>query len=289
MIAGVRCTGDTGTAAVDTTGRQGHTMAAIEIHDLTKRYGDLTALEGLSLSVPEGELFGLLGPNGSGKTTTIEILTGQLDPTSGTASVLGHDPIEDSLAVREAVGILPEREDPPSFLTPREYLQFVGDVRGFGGVDDRIDEWADRLGFVEHLDTLSTDLSEGERQRVMLAQAFIHEPELVFIDEPLVNLDPIMQAEVKDHMREYCERGNTLFLSTHFLEVAEELCTSVGIVRDGTLVAERDPREMAPDEQLLNHFRSEVQAAARRDGAIGGDDDGNSTSETVDATAEFDA
>ena len=291
------CTGDTGTAAVAGTEADGtRTMAAIETHDLTKRYRDLTALADLSLSVPEGELFGLLGPNGSGKTTTIEILTGQLDPTSGTASVLGHDPVDDHLAVREVVGILPEREDPPSFLTPREYLQFVGDVRGFDAVDDRIDEWADRLGFVEHLDTLSTDLSEGERQRVMLAQAFIHEPDLVFIDEPLVNLDPIMQAEVKDHMREYCERGNTLFLSTHFLEVAEELCTSVGIVRDGTLVAERDPREMDPDEQLLDYFRSEVQAAARRDGDHGGESPTSGPSvapdddeSAVEATGEFDA
>ncbi|WP_415383210.1 ABC transporter ATP-binding protein [Halosimplex sp. TS25] len=236
-------------------------MAAIETHDLTKRYGDVTALDSLSLSVPEGELFGLLGPNGSGKTTTIEILTGQLDPTEGTAGVLGHDPVADPQAVREAVGILPEREDPPSFLTPREYLQFVGDVRGFDAVDDRIGEWADRLGFDHKLDTLSTDLSEGERQRVMLAQTFIHEPDLVFIDEPLVNLDPIMQAEVKDHMREYCERGNTLFLSTHFLEVAEELCTSVGIIRDSAFVAERDPSDLDGDEQLLDYFRQEVEAS----------------------------
>ena len=233
-------------------------MAAIETTDLTKRYGDLTALEALSLSVPEGELFGLLGPNGSGKTTTIEILTGQLEPTSGTARVLGHDPVADPLAVREAIGILPEREDPPSFLTPREYLQFVGDVRGLDDPEDRIAEWADRLGFREKLDTLATDLSEGERQRVMLAQTFVHEPDLVFIDEPLVNLDPIMQAEVKDHMREYCDRGNTLFLSTHFLEVAEQLCTGVGIIREGELVAERDPRDLGTDERLLDYFREEV-------------------------------
>ncbi|WP_436924367.1 ABC transporter ATP-binding protein [Halosimplex amylolyticum] len=250
-------------------------MAAIETNDLTRRYGDVTALDSLSLSVPEGELFGLLGPNGSGKTTTIEILTGQLDPTDGTAAVLGHDPVADPLAVREAVGILPEREDPPSFLTPREYLQFVGDVRGFDAAEDRIAEWADRLGFDHKLDTLSTDLSEGERQRVMLAQTFIHEPDLVFIDEPLVNLDPIMQAEVKDHMREYCERGNTLFLSTHFLEVAEELCTSVGIIRDGTLVAERDPADLDPDEQLLDYFRREVEAAESTGPGATGNDGGD--------------
>jgi ABC-2 type transport system ATP-binding protein len=243
-------------------------MTAIETTALSKRYGDIVALDDLSLSVPEGELFGLLGPNGSGKTTTIEILTGQIEPTSGDARVLGRDPVADPLDVREAVGILPEREDPPSFLTPREYLRFVADVRGFDA-DPRIDEWADRLGFREHLDTLATDLSEGERQRVMLAQAFIHEPDLVFIDEPLVNLDPIMQAEVRDHMREYCEQGNTLFLSTHFLEVAATLCTQLGIVRDGTLVATRATAEIDDHEELLEYFRSEVETAAGGRGVEG--------------------
>ncbi|MFB6087592.1 MAG: ABC transporter ATP-binding protein [Haloarculaceae archaeon] len=246
-------------------------MQAIETTDLTRSYGDVTALDSLSLSVPEGELFGLLGPNGSGKTTTIEILTGQLEPTSGSAAVLGLDPVAEPLAVRERVGILPEREDPPSFLTPREYLQFVADVRGFDDPEERIAAWADRLGFVENLDTLSTDLSEGERQRVMLAQAFIHEPDLVFIDEPLVNLDPIMQAEVREHMRDYCDRGNTLFLSTHFLEVAADLCTRVGILRDGEFVAERDPRDLDGPDELLDYFRREVDpAAAPRPSSDGG-------------------
>ncbi|SDE78647.1 ABC transporter ATP-binding protein [Halorientalis regularis] len=236
-------------------------MTAIETEELTKRYGDVSALVDLSLTVPDGELFALLGPNGSGKTTTIEILTGQLEPTSGTASVLGHDPVTDPLAVRGSVGILPEREDPPSFLTPREYLEFVGSVRDLDDVTARIDEWAERFEFAGLLDTLSTDLSEGERQRVMLAAAFVHEPDLVFIDEPLVNLDPLMQEQIKGHFREYVERGNTVFLSTHFIEVAEELCTRVAIVSDGRLVAERDPRELGEGERLLDVFRTEVNDA----------------------------
>jgi len=235
-------------------------MIAIETDGLTKQYGEVTALEDLSLTVDDGELFGLLGPNGSGKTTTIEILTGQLTPTSGSATVLGHDPVEAPLAVREAIGILPEREDPPSFLTPREYLQFVGDVRDLDDVSGRIETWADRLSFEHKLDTLATNLSEGERQRVMLAQAFVHEPSLVFIDEPLVNLDPILQEEVKDHLRDYCGAGNTLFLSTHFVDVAEELCTDVAILREGELLASRDPRELADGETLLEYFISTVGA-----------------------------
>jgi ABC-2 type transport system ATP-binding protein len=233
-------------------------MPAIETSGLTREYGEVTALEGLDLAVEGGELFGLLGPNGSGKTTTIEILTGQLRPTSGTASVLGHDPVEDPLAVRQAIGILPEREDPPSFLTPREYLEFAADVRDLENSETRIDEWAERLSFEHKLDSLATNLSEGERQRVMLAQAFFHEPSLVFIDEPLVNLDPILQEEVKGHLREYCETGNTLFLSTHFVEVAEELCTEVAILQEGELIGTRDPREFDGTESLLEYFISTV-------------------------------
>lgn len=231
-------------------------MPAVETTELTKEYGDVLALDGLDLRVERGELYGLLGPNGSGKTTTIEILTGQRTPTAGSARVLGHDPATESLAVRRAVGILPEREDPPSFLTPREYLEFVGEIRNLDDTDRKIEQWARDLEFQGILDTLSTDLSEGERQRVMLAQVFIHEPELVFIDEPLVNLDPLMQATVKDRLRDYCEAGNTLFLSTHFMEVAEELCTRVGIITEGRLVTERDPR--TSEEGLLETFESEV-------------------------------
>jgi ABC-2 type transport system ATP-binding protein len=238
-------------------------MPAITTDGLTRRFGDVTALSDLDLTVADGELFGLLGPNGSGKTTTIEILTGQLQPSEGSATVLGHDPVADPLAVRRAVGILPEREDPPSFLTAREYLEFVCEVRGLDDPADRIDEWAERLSFEHKLDTLATDLSEGERQRVMLAQAFVHEPELVFIDEPLVNLDPILQEEVKDHLQAYCEAGNTLFLSTHFVEVAAELCTSVGVIQEGELLATRDPRDLAEGESLLSYFIETVGAEPR--------------------------
>jgi len=231
-------------------------MPAVETTNLRKEYGEVVALDGLDLTVDRGELYGLLGPNGSGKTTTIEILTGQRTPTAGSAAVLDADPVAEPVAVRREIGILPEREDPPSFLTPREYLRFVGDVRDIDDVDERIERWAGTLEFRGVLDTLSTDLSEGERQRVMLAQVFIHEPDLAFIDEPLVNLDPLMQADVKTYLQEYCAEGNTLFLSTHFMEVAEQLCTTVGIISDGELVAERDPQAL--EEDLLETFEAEV-------------------------------
>ncbi|MFC7077619.1 ABC transporter ATP-binding protein [Haloarcula halophila] len=234
-------------------------MVAIETTGLARRFGDVTALADLTLTVDDGALFGLLGPNGSGKTTTIELLTGQREPSDGSARVVGEDPATDPLAVRRAIGILPEREDPPSFLTPREYLTFVGEVRAVEDIESRIGEWAERLEFEGVLEALATGLSEGERQRVMLAAAFLHEPELVFIDEPLVNLDPIMQEQVKQQLAAYCEAGNTVFLSTHYVDVAAELCSHVGILDGGRLVAECDPRGMSEDE-LLEYFIAEVGA-----------------------------
>ncbi|QGN08212.1 ATP-binding cassette domain-containing protein [Halorhabdus sp. CBA1104] len=252
-------------------------MPAIETDGLTKRYGDLRALSSLSLSVEQGSLFGLLGPNGSGKTTTIGLLTGQHQPDAGSARVLGIDPVASPLDVREAVGILPEREDPPSFLTPREYLRFVGDVRDRDDIDDRIGEWAQRLEFTAALDTTAAALSEGQRQRVMLAQAFVHDPDLVFIDEPLVNLDPILQERVKEELRAYREAGNTVFLSTHFVDVAADLCDRVGILDGGHLQSTRDTTALDTDD-LREYFVETVEKSAgstargSRGSATGADD-----------------
>lgn len=237
-------------------------MNAVETDGLTKKYGDLTALDGLSLGVEEGELFGLLGPNGAGKSSTIEILTGQTEPTSGEARVMGVDPVENPVEARSRMGVLPEREDPPSFLTPREYFEFVGDVRDVE-LDGQVDEWASRLGFDDKLDSISMDLSRGQKQKVMFAQAFVHEPELVFIDEPLTNLDPIVQERVKKFIVEYNHRGNTVFLSTHDIKVAEEVCTRVGIIQDGELVAEKDIAELKENgEDLIDEFMNEVEGRA---------------------------
>jgi len=235
-------------------------MSVIRTDDLRKSYGDVAALDGLSLSVESGELYGLLGPNGAGKTTTMSVLTGQIVADSGEAAVLGVDPESEPVGVRERVGILPEKESPPSFSTPREYFQFVGAVRGMADetVDERTETWADRLSFAEKLDTLSTDLSRGQQQKTMIAGAFLHEPEVVFIDEALANLDPIVQERVKRFLTNYREAGNTVVVSTHNVDVAAELCSRVGIVNAGELVAEIVPSELGEDETLLDVFIEHV-------------------------------
>ncbi len=238
-------------------------MSVIRTDDLRKAYGDVAALAGLSLSIDSSELYGLLGPNGAGKTTAMELLTGQIVADAGSAEVLGVDPAADPLGVRERVGILPEKESPPSFSTPREYFQFVGAVRGMADdeVDEQTERWAERLSFTEKLDTLSTDLSRGQQQKTMIAGAFLHEPEVVFIDEPLANLDPIVQERVKRFLTNYREAGNTVVVSTHNVDVAAELCSRVGIVNAGELVAEVDPADLDPDETLLDVFVANVDGS----------------------------
>ena len=259
-------------------------MPAIQTDSLRKAYGDVTALDGLSLSVSEGELFGLLGPNGAGKTTTMEVLTGQVEPDGGTASVLGVDPVAEPTAARERVGILPEKESPPSFMTPREYFRFVGAVRGLPDetVDERVETWTDRLDVAGKLDTLATDLSRGQQQKVMVAAAFLHEPALVFIDEPLANLDPIAQEGVKRFLSGYREAGNTVVLSTHDVSVAAELCTRVGVVHGGDLVREVQPADLEDGTALLDVFMDAVGVGA--EDVVEGERDDAGVGRTGDAT-----
>jgi ABC-2 type transport system ATP-binding protein len=208
----------------------------IQAQHLTKRYGDVIAVNQVSLAVEEGSLFGLLGPNGSGKTTMIRMLTGQIRPTSGSARVLGMDVVAEPVAVREKVGIIPEQETPPSFLTAEEYLSFVGKVRRLDDAARRADWWFEFLDFSDKRNVLCKDLSRGTRQKLMFSQAFLHRPVLALIDEPLINFDPIMQQVVKEYLREYVRDGGTIFLSTHILEIAEEICTDVAILHQGNLV-----------------------------------------------------
>lgn len=240
-------------------------LPVIGIHDLSKRYGDVIAVDHISLTVDRGALFGLLGPNGSGKTTMIKVLTGQIRPTGGSAEVLGLDVEEDGVKVRESVGIIPEQESPPSFLTSMEYLEFVGAVRKIPDVSAKAEYWFDLLEFRDKRHVLCKDLSRGTRQKLMFAQAFIHEPVLALIDEPLINFDPIMQDVVKEYLAEYVRSGKTIFLSTHILEVAEEICSHLAILHKGRLlhtgtVADLTGKGMHLPEFFLSLVRKERHA-----------------------------
>jgi ABC-2 type transport system ATP-binding protein len=208
----------------------------ITVKNLSKHFGNTKAVDGVDLEVKKGELFGLLGPNGSGKTTMIKMLTGQIRPTAGEISVHGVDVLARSLRVKELTGIIPEQENPPSFLTAEEYLYFVAKIRKMENFEKQCDWWFSYLDFAEQRDVLCKDLSRGTRQKLMLAQAFLHGPELVVIDEPLINLDPLMQRRVKDYLKGYVKKGGTVLISTHILEIAREICTGMAIIYKGKLV-----------------------------------------------------
>lgn len=208
----------------------------IEVKNLSKFYGSTKAVDDISLSIGKGELFGLLGPNGSGKTSMIKMLTGQIKPTSGSLRVHGVGVLENPIGVRELVGVIPEQETPPSFLTAEEYLHFVAKIRKMEHYAETCDKWFEFFDFIDQKNSLCKDLSRGTRQKLMFAQAFLHNPELAIIDEPLINLDPIMQRKVKDFLEGYVKNGGTVFISTHILEIAKEICTSIGIIYKGKLV-----------------------------------------------------
>lgn len=234
----------------------------IEAHDLSKAYGDVQAVDHVTLAVEEGALFGLLGPNGSGKTTMIKMLTGQTRPTGGTASVLGVDVVKNAIGVRERVGIIPEQETPPSFLTALEYIRFVAAIRKIPDIETKADWWFDFLDFADKKDVLCKDLSRGTRQKLMFTQAFIHEPALALIDEPLINFDPIMQDLVKEYLAGYVRKGKTIFISTHILEVAEEICSEFAILHKGKLLHAGPVADLkTKGEHLPAFFLSLVRAA----------------------------
>jgi ABC-2 type transport system ATP-binding protein len=230
-------------------------MAGIlEAEHLTKVYGDLIAVDNVTLSLEKGELFALLGPNGSGKTTIIRMLTGQTRPTGGSASVLGLDVVKDPIGVRERVGIIPEQESPPSFLTAAEYLYFVGAVRKIPGIEEKAAWWFDFLDFADKRNVLCKDLSRGTRQKLMFAQAFLHEPALALVDEPLINLDPIMQKTVKDYLAGYVKQGGTIFVSTHILEIAEEICSRFAVLHAGRLLYSGSIADLQQEGTRLGDF-----------------------------------
>jgi len=226
-------------------------VKAIVARGLRKRYGSVTALEGVDLEVESGEFFGLFGPNGAGKTTLLRILTGQLAPTAGSARVLGIDPAKEPLKVKAAIGIVPEVESPPSYLTAAEYLYFVGRVREVPKLAEAIDRWIAFFDLEETRGTICRDLSKGTRQKLMLAAAFLHGPDLLFLDEPFINLDPIYQRRLKDYLLGYGAAGHTVFMCSHLLEIAEKLCDRVAVIDGGRVIAQGSVAEVRREEKDL--------------------------------------
>lgn len=209
-------------------------MAAIDVANFTKRYGDVTVTDDLSFTVEEGEVFGFLGPNGAGKSTTINCLLDFARPTSGDLSVLGMDARADSKAIRQRTGVLPEGYEPYPRLTGRQHIEFAMESKDIDGDPDEILE---RVGIADAADRKAEGYSKGMAKRLGLGMALVGEPELLILDEPTSGLDPNGAREMRQIVTAEHARGATVFFSSHIMEQVEAVCDRVGILRDGEMVA----------------------------------------------------
>jgi len=257
---------------------------AVEARGLTKRYGDVTAVDGLDLAIPHGSVYGFLGPNGAGKTTTIRMLVTLLRPTGGIAYVDGR-PVTERDSVTPRLGYLPETPPIHDELTGREQLEYVAGLRDLppGAATERIDELLDRFDLAGAADRRIDTYSKGMKRKTGLVQAILHEPAVVFLDEPTAGLDPRAARTVRETIAELAAGDATVFLSTHVLPVVDELADTVGVLSDGRLVAEGSPgrlkrRAEGGDRSLEDVFLDVTDRTERRpDGAPADDDAGEAT------------
>lgn len=237
----------------------------IEVHELSKYYGDVAAVERATFRVGQGEILGFLGPNGAGKTTTMRMLTCFLPPTSGTASIDGFDVVEASLDVRRQIGYLPEH--PPLYddMTVASYLDFVAKIKGVPSpqVRERRDETMERTGVADVGDAVIGHLSKGYRQRVGLAQALIHNPRVLILDEPTVGLDPKQIIEIREMIRGLGGQ-HTVILSTHILPEVSVTCDKVVIINKGRIVGEGTPESLMAQLREGEVLRAEISGPADR-------------------------
>ena len=228
----------------------------VEVVGLTKFYGEVKALEEVTFDVRRGEILGFLGPNGAGKTTTMRILTGFLSPTSGTAKVAGYDVVENSLEVRRLTGYLPETVPLYNEMRVRDYLGYMARIRGIPRrrIRERVDDVVGRCGLTEVADRLIGHLSKGYRQRVGIAQALVHDPQVLILDEPTIGLDPVQVREVRQLIKSMSGE-RTIILSTHILPEVSMTCERVLIIHKGRIVAEDTPeglsRRLQQSERIL--------------------------------------
>src|SRR5947208_1780527 len=234
----------------------------IETRQLTRRYGDLIAVDGISFKLEPGRVLGFLGPNGAGKSTTMKMIAGFLAPTSGSASVCGHDVVDDAIAAKRAIGYLPEGAPSYGEMTPRQFLGFVADVRGLAGArrTQRIDDVIERLHLNGVLEQPIETLSKGFKRRVGLAQAIIHDPQVLILDEPTDGLDPNQKHEVRNLIKELGANKAIVF-STHILEEVDAACTRAIIIDRGRIVANGTPAELRGMSELAGAVTLQAQGA----------------------------
>lgn len=233
---------------------------AIKITSLVKEFGNTRAISGLSLEIGEGQVYGLLGPNGSGKSTLMKMIVGIIKPTEGSISVFGEDPQANPIAVRRAIGYVPEAPRLYDFLTAREYLDFVADIYGvpFEAKKERIAHFIEAFDLKGREDEMISGYSQGMRQKVAIAGALMHKPKLLILDEALNGLDPRSAKIVKDLLNKLASDGVTVIFSTHVLEIAQAICSRVAIVYRGALLSEGNVEDLKREAGMPGSSLEEV-------------------------------
>lgn len=220
---------------------------SVILNRLTKDFDSFRAVNDVNLWVAEGEFFGFLGPNGAGKTTTINMTVGLLKPTYGTAIVAGHDVLTDPLAVKASVGLLPETLNLYERLSAREFIEFAGVMYGLSRSESggRTEELLELMELTDEADKMIVDYSMGMKKKTALAAALIHDPRVLFLDEPFMGIDAISSRAIRQVLLQLKDRGTTIFFSSHVLEVVERLCTRAAIIQKGIIVAQGTLPELA--------------------------------------------
>jgi len=234
----------------------------IEVENLVKKYGEVTAVKGISFTAQSGQVTGFLGPNGAGKTTTMRMLTGYTPPTEGRAVVAGYDVFDNSIEVRRRVGYLPETVPLYRDMSARGYLLYMGEVRGIKNRRARADEVLERVGLSDRANSRIRTLSKGMRQRVGLAQALLHNPPVLILDEPTIGLDPLQVLELRTLVSEL-GRDHTVLFSTHILSEAEQVCDKVVIINQGQIIAQGSPSELRSELERGGRVLVRVDAPAQ--------------------------
>ena len=213
---------------------------AVQTTGLTRNFGSFRAVDGIDLAVPSGSFYGFLGPNGAGKSTTIKCLTGLLRPTAGTITILGTDPLTNSVSVKRRIGVVPEDLALFDRLTAEETLTFVAEVHGIDATTakQRSSDLLELMDLKSAGTTLVTDFSHGMRKKLSLAAALLPAPRLLFLDEPFEGIDAVASRQIKDLLLSFISRGGTIFLTSHILEIVERLSTHIGVIAHGKLVAQ---------------------------------------------------
>ncbi len=237
----------------------------IKVEGLTKHYGARIAVNNIDFHAERGEIVGFLGPNGAGKTTTMRILSGYMPPTAGSAAIAGFDVVEQSLEVRKRVGYLPETVPLYQDMTVFDYLKFMGDLRKLEEVEDRVDDVLEMVNLEERAYTYIGGLSKGMRQRVGLAQALLHDPEVLILDEPTIGLDPAQIIEIRNLIREL-GKEHTILLSTHILSEVQQLCDRILVINKGKIVAKDTADNLA--QRLEGGQRVLLELAGPTEGLV---------------------